>query len=299
VQSSAGFERGAGSVYADFDPNWMLLLPKPTVADDKYSRGVVGFVTGSEQYPGAALLGVTAASRAGVGLIRLASDPEAARLVLQIRPEIVLAAADIDSGSVPRTGAWVLGSGVADEAHAQRRRILSVLDSEPVSSNATPVVLDAFAAKREFLGRAEVTVLTPHAGEAVRLLAEFGIEASRSEIESDPAGFATKLAGLASSVVVLKGSRTVFASADGGPLWQAPAAPATLSTAGTGDVLAGLMGALIAKSPKRVFEASCLAVWLHSQAAFELDSAGHWAASDLAQQLAITVANAEEGRYLA
>lgn len=299
MQSSAGFERGAGAVYADFDPNWMPLLPKPTAADDKYSRGVVGFVTGSEQYPGAALLGVAAASRAGVGLIRLASDPEVAHLVLQMRPEIVLAAADIDSGSVPRAAAWVLGSGVADEALGQRKRILSVLDSESVSSNATPVVLDAFAAKREFLGRAQVSVLTPHAGEAVRLLAEFGIEASRSAVESNPVGFATKLAELTSSTVVLKGSRTVCASPAGGPVWQAPAAPATLSTAGTGDVLAGLIGALIAKSPKRVFDASCLAVWLHSQAAFELDSAGHWAASDLAQQLAVTVANAEEGRYLA
>ena len=301
MQSAADFEAGSdsGLVYSEFDPDWMRLLPKPTAHDDKYSRGVVGFVTGSTKYPGAALLGVTAASRTGAGLIRLASDPEATNLVLQARPEVVLATDELDSGSVPRAGAWVLGSGVAHESVAQRKRILSVLDSEAVSSGATPVVLDAHAATREFLGRARVSVLTPHAGEAVKLLAEFGIERERAQVEADTGSSAAELAALTNSVVLLKGSRTVCATADGVVVLQSAVAPASLSTAGTGDVLAGLLGALLSKSPNQVAEASSLAVWLHSQAAFELDAVAHWAALDLAQRLAVTVANAEQGRYLA
>ena len=298
MQSSSDFGAEAVAVYAKFDPSWMALLPKPTTADDKYSRGVVGFVTGSSRYPGAALLGVTAASRSGIGLIRLASDVVVTDLALQARPELVLAGSEIDSNQVPRVGSWVLGSGVAQDAEDQRERIHMVLKSADVATGKTPVVLDAAAASREFLHTGQTSLLTPHAGEAARLLEEFGIQASRAEIEADPASFAQKLAHLSNSTVILKGTRTVCAAPNEEILWQAQPAPASLATAGTGDVLAGLLGAILSKSPDSVFDAACLSVWLHSQAAFELDFSGHWSALDLAQQLAVTVSNAEDGRYV-
>ena len=298
MQSSSDFGVGSTSVYSEFDPNWMRLLPKPSAADDKYSRGVVGFVTGSSKYPGAALLGVTAASRAGAGLIRLASDVSVTELVLQARPELVPAVSDIDSNHVPRVGSWVLGSGVAQDAEGQLKRIQKVLNSVDVSDGKTPVILDAAAASREFLHKANASVLTPHAGEAARLLEEFGIQVSRAEIEADPTRFASQLAAFANSTVILKGTRTVCAAPNPAVLWQAQTAPATLASAGTGDVLAGLLGAILSKSPDSVFDAACLSVWLHSQAAFELDRSGHWSALDLAQQLAVTVSKAEDGHYL-
>lgn len=299
MQSSSDFGVGATSVYSEFDPNWMRLLPKPSAADDKYSRGVVGFVTGSSKYPGAALLGVTAASRAGAGLIRLASDVSVTELVLQARPELVPVASDLDSNHVPRVGSWVLGSGVAQDSETQLERIQKVLNSVDVADGKTPVILDAAAASREFLHKAKASVLTPHAGEAARLLEEFGIQVSRAEIEADPDRFASQLAAFANSTVILKGARTVCAAFNSEDLWQAQTAPATLASAGTGDVLAGLLGAILSKSPDSVFDASCLSVWLHSQAAFELDRLGHWSALDLAQQLAVTVSKAEDGHYAA
>lgn len=299
MQSSTVFGAGGLSVYSDFDPAWMNLLSKPLPSDDKYSRGVVGFVTGSTRYPGAALLGVTAASRAGVGLIRLASDSDVTDLALQMRPEIVLASADTDASSVPRVAAWVLGSGVAEDSLLQRKRIHTVLDSLTVTGLDPMLVLDAAAVSREFLGKAERSVLTPHAGEAARLFGEFGVQIDRTQIEAEPLTHAQELATLTGATMILKGNRTVCASPERGALWQSPPAPASLASAGTGDVLAGLLGALLAKSKQNVFAITCLAVWLHAQAAHELDRAGHWAALDLAQQLAITVSNAEDGKYVA
>ena len=299
MQSSTDFGAGGLSVYSEFDLAWMNLLSKPLPSDDKYSRGVVGFVTGSTHYPGAALLGVTAASRAGVGLIRLASDSDVTDLALQMRPEIVLASADIDTSRVPRVGAWVLGSGVAEDSNLQRLRIHTVLESLTGCDPEPIPVLDAAAASREFLGKAERSVLTPHAGEAARLFGEFGVQIERTQIEAEPVTHAQELATLTGATVVLKGNRTVCASPEREAVWQSPPAPTSLASAGTGDVLAGLLGALLSKSRQNVFGITRLAVWLHAQAAYELDRAGHWAALDLAQQLAITVSNAEDGNYVA
>src|SRR3954470_13754689 len=81
----------------------------PEASDDKYSRGVLGVLTGSAQYPGAAVLGVEAAARTGAGMVRYLGDAEAARLVLQRRPEIVTAPG--------RVQAWLIGSGMAAAHH--------------------------------------------------------------------------------------------------------------------------------------------------------------------------------------
>ena len=271
----------------------LSLLRGPTATDDKYSRGVVGFVTGSTAYPGAALLGVTAAMRAGAGLVRLATDDSVLRLVLEARPECVPVSG---FSPVPRCDAWVLGSGVAgDDLGAQARTdaLLASLDA------SVPLVLDAGALEIVDLARiGGHCILTPHAGEAVRLLARWGVSSTRSEVEGDLIGVAQQLANLSGAVVLLKGSRSIVA-APGDVFWRADEAPHELAVAGSGDVLAGILGALCAKANASaslqggaafdLFEVAKAGVWLHSEAARSLAVDGQFAALELADHLKVVV----------
>ena len=240
-------------------PNWTArhvrqLLRVPTAADDKYSRGVLGVLTGSPSYPGAAVLGVEAAARTGIGMIRYRGAASAAELAR--RPGVLVAPG--------RVHAWLIGSGLPE---------LSVTDPvlAEAAASATPLVLDAGALRRDILTQltaAGPRILTPHAGEAAVLL-----ERSRSEVERDPALAAQELAARWSAVVVLKGSVTRVASPDAELIELGPATP-WLATAGTGDVLAGILGAVVAGNPSADLAAlAASAVWIHSAAA-ELASAG-------------------------
>lgn len=277
--------------YAPFDRAWSRFVHQPVATDNKYTRGVVGFVTGSEAYPGAAVIGVTAAMRFGIGMARFAAADEVAQILLTARPEAVRVSVD---GELPRCDAWVVGSGVAggiaDSAEAAWIRL--VLDS------TVPVVVDAGALQLASVASlAGHRILTPHAGEAVSLLSRFGVTATRTEIEADAIGAAQQLANLTGAMVILKGNRSVVA-APGDVFWHAPSAPAELATAGTGDALAGLLGALIAANPAEdLFELAKFGVWLHSQAAFELAQTGPIAALDLAEQLRFAVAKLARGEY--
>jgi hydroxyethylthiazole kinase-like uncharacterized protein yjeF len=265
------------------------LLRGPRASDDKYSRGVVGFSTGSSTYPGAALLGVSSAMRCGVGLVRLASDDSVLRLVLEARPECVPVAGD---GAAPRCDAWVFGSGVAGDDSAAKTRADALLASIDAS---VPLVIDAGAL--EFIDLTRIDgrcILTPHAGEAVRLLARFGVTATRTEVEADLIGVAQQLANLSGAVVLLKGSRTVVA-APGDVFWRPDEAPHELAVAGSGDVLAGILGALCAKAYSLagrevganvdLFEVAKTGVWLHSATARSLAEGGQFAALELADCL--------------
>lgn len=265
------------------------LIRPAAPTDDKYSRGVVGFCTGSERFPGAALLGVTAAMRAGIGLVRLLSDASVQALVLGQRPEVVPIAREAlaDSGNLPRCDAWVIGSGLDSDSAAGVLRLEALLADIPA---ATPVVFDATALDLAPIDRFGARViLTPHAGEAVRLLARFDVVATRDEVQADPVAVAQQLAGLTGAIVVLKGSRTAVA-APGNVSWVNDEAPAELATAGTGDVLAGLLGAMwAANSTADGFDVACAGVWVHSLAAAELAISGSIAALDLAEQLRSTL----------
>ena len=232
------------------------LLHVPLVTDDKYSRGVLGMVTGSTQYPGAALLGITAALSTGVGMVRYVGPREVAELVLTTRPEVVIGPG--------RVTALVVGSGFPDTSAEELRERLGELNGTDV-----PVVLDAGAMihRRLFGGLA---ILTPHRGELERLAQSLGAPEGPAE------DVALWLADHLDAVVVLKGNETVVVS-PGGRATLLPAAPTWLATAGTGDVLAGVMGAVVtavaASHPDQnltadhLHDAAVVAGLIHQQAA--------------------------------
>jgi hydroxyethylthiazole kinase-like uncharacterized protein yjeF len=232
------------------------LLRHPLASDDKYSRGVLGMVTGSHEYPGAALLGVTAALSTGVGMVRYVGPGEVASLVLATRPEVVVGAG--------RVTALVVGSGFPDTHANELLQRLGDLDGVDV-----PVVLDAGAMIHRdiFPGPA---ILTPHRGELGRLADTFRAP------EGSPEDTALWLAKHLGAVVVLKGHETLVVSASGRASLLPPA-PAWLATAGTGDVLAGVMGAVVVSvatahpdqklSDDLMHDAAVVAALIHQQAA--------------------------------
>lgn len=250
-----------------------LQLPKST--DDKYSRGVVGFITGSDAYPGAALLGVTAAIRTGIGMVRYFGPEAVKSLVLEARPEVVC-----EPG---RVSAWVLGSGLT-AADAER---LSVAFEGP-----EPKIIDAGALEicnfETLEGRA---ILTPHAGEAAALVSRLDTHIDRAAVEAEPEIIARQLAMLTGQTVCLKGNVTVIANPDFETVSVGPN-PADLATAGTGDVLAGIMGAILAAHHDDfdALDVAQTAVLLHAEAARRLSEAGPIAALDLAEEVRHVVA---------
>jgi len=196
----------------------------PDEHSDKYTRGVLGVVTGSSMYPGAAVLGVDAALHTGVGMLRYLG--EAQDLVLQRRPEAVTAEG--------RVQAWLLGSGM-DHVDRQREPLLRAL-AQPV-----PVVLDGGALDLHDRARGPV-VITPHYGELARVLG-----GAKEEVAADPAAWARRAADELGITVLLKG-HTTYICADGIELTVT--SPTTwLATAGAGDALAGILGALVATNP--------------------------------------------------
>ncbi|MDF2444546.1 MAG: ADP-dependent NAD(P)H-hydrate dehydratase / NAD(P)H-hydrate epimerase [Subtercola sp.] len=257
----------------------------PGENDDKYSRGVLGVMTGSASFPGAAVLGVEGASRTGVGMLRYLGPGRATRLVLQRRPEIVTAEG--------RVQAWLVGSGM--DARSRAAEVTSAIVGALGSGD--PAVVDAGAL--DLIGHATgPVVITPHAGELVTLLASRGVEASREQVTADPERWATEAARLFGVTVLLKGHVThvVGASRAGadetvsGPHLRVTAPTTELATAGSGDVLAGILGALVATHRGRVdAEPSALAglaaaaAVLHGLAGERASGGGPIVALDIAE----------------
>jgi hydroxyethylthiazole kinase-like uncharacterized protein yjeF len=208
--------------------------------DHKYTRGVVGLRTGSAAYPGAAVLGVTAADSGLCGMVRYSGG--AADAVRAARPEVV-----VNEG---RVQAWVVGSGSGDDAGPALARALE---------DDVPVVVDADALAHVRAGAGSL-VLTPHAGELAALL---GVE--RAAIEAEQLRYARAAAERFDAVVLLKGRHSLVVAPDGAVRVNTTGTP-WLATAGTGDVLAGLVGALLAGglSP---YDAASAGAWLHGAAA--------------------------------
>jgi len=231
------------------------MLRVPTSSDDKYSRGVVALRTGSDAYPGAAVLGVEAAWRAGAGFVRFVGGRRVSDAVIARRPETV-AGADIGRA---RADAWVIGSGTdaASRTPAEERALREVLDG------TAPVVVDAGALDLAREASAPL-VVTPHAGEFARLRESLELDANGS---GDRARDAAEVSRRLSSIVLLKGATTLIASPDGAVM-AVSAAPGWLATAGSGDVLAGALGALIAANRSSLLaEAVAAGAWLHGHAA--------------------------------
>uniref|UniRef100_UPI00068A0102 NAD(P)H-hydrate dehydratase n=1 Tax=Streptomyces sp. NRRL B-1347 TaxID=1476877 RepID=UPI00068A0102 len=220
--------------YADVE----RLLPEPGADSDKYRRGVLGVVAGSARYPGAAVLAVAGALRGGAGAVRYVGP--AADAVIARFPEALVSA-----GPVPKAGrvqAWVVGPGLGDGHGDAGQRLRDVVAAEvPVLIDADGLRLADASAVRGRAARGVPTLLTPHAGEAAALL---GV--GRAEVEAARLDAARELAGRYAATVLLKGSTTVVAGADGGVVRVNPTGTAWLATAGSGDVLSGLAGALLA-----------------------------------------------------
>ncbi|WP_413319795.1 ADP/ATP-dependent (S)-NAD(P)H-hydrate dehydratase [Agrococcus sp. 1P02AA] len=236
----------------------MTWLRSPDAHDDKRSMGVLGVVTGSARYPGAAVLGVEAAWRTGIGYVRLWAPRRVQDLVLARRPETVCHALDEAPSGVD---AWLLGSG---QDPRERDRALRSLLLEALGGGA-PCVVDAGALDL-VAGHAGPAVLTPHDGELARLL---GID--RDALD-DRTAAASRAAATLDAVVVAKGAPTRVA-APGGTAASVDARTHRLATAGTGDVLGGVLGALVAANagaaadPAALASISADAVRLHGEAA--------------------------------
>lgn len=263
------------------------MWPVPGPRDDKYSRGVLGVVAGGESYTGAALLCTTAAVEAGAGMVRYVGTPTPEGLVRAHVPEV--------THGVGRVQAWVVGPGLdtTSRAAGSKAQLDAARDAlagdEPVLVDAGGLDLLNAAVLRK---RAErVTLLTPHAGECARLLARLtGEDVERAAVEAAPLRHARRLAEVTGATVLLKGSTTLVVSpGEGAPVWSQADAPAWLGTAGAGDVLAGVVGTLLA-SGLRADVAGALGALVHGVAADRANPGGPVRALDVARSVPATVA---------
>jgi hydroxyethylthiazole kinase-like uncharacterized protein yjeF len=240
------------------------LLPRPGPESDKYRRGVLGLLAGSDRFTGAALLATGGAVHGGAGMVRVVTAPAAGALVRQVWPETVLTVHPDDPdwdliGSVGRVQAWVAGPGMGTGPDAVAR-LTAILGTD------LPVLVDAdgltiLSQVTKLLPRAAPTLITPHAGELSRLLGTDGpsVEARRLE-------HVRRAADQLGVTVLLKGSTTVIASpADSQPVLVNPTGTPWLATAGSGDVLSGLAGALLAQGLEPA-QAGLAAAYLHGLA---------------------------------
>ena len=224
---------------------------------------MLGVITGSAQYPGAAVLTTAAASATGLGMIRFHSSSGLAHLVLHTCPEVV-----VQPGPVT---AWLAGSGIHEKKRSDfttwlRHRWFTLLKAQTV-----PAVLDAGALNLAG-SLSQPTLITPHAGELARLLTRRGLPVSSESLEADPIHWAEKASRHLGVTVLLKGAQTVVAHDDF--VIALPKATSWLATAGTGDVLAGIIGALVAtnyieilNNPNRLAEVAATGAYIHNQAA--------------------------------
>jgi len=252
---------------------------------------VLGVVAGAPAYPGAAVLTVSAAVRAGVGMVRYSGPSDVGPEVVAARPEVV-----VGEG---RVQAWVLGPGVDPEDAGQRRRVDAALVG--VRDRGEPAAVDAGALGR-LPGRVGPhVVLTPHAGELAQLLAARGERVERADVEAEPLRWARAAHDLTGATVLLKGDVTVVVGADGAVFAQADA-PGWLATAGSGDVLAGVLGALLAgragdvlADPPLAAALAAAAALVHGHAASAATPGGPVAALDVADAVPGVVAGLLRG----
>ena len=261
---------GAGDLYYyDSDERAAAAVPTPAFADDKYARGVVGLVAGSDTYPGAGLLATRGALASGVGMVRLNSTRRVQDLVLAAEPGVVMVGGRIQAA--------LIGPGMDED----RREDALELDHF-CGQSGTPLVIDAGALDLvpELLGTIvpDATVLTPHYGEAARLLSELGKPTTRAQVAAAPLRYARALHEATGAHVVLKGPVTIVysfedvdlthgegaddenapysddarssARADLTRVYEPTVARVTTSwagVAGSGDVLAGLIAGILAR----------------------------------------------------
>ena len=257
------------------------LVHAPTSADNKYTRGVLGFVTGSNAYPGAALLGVAAAEAIGVGMVEYFGPQRVQDLLLVEHPQVVASV----SVAGARAQAWVLGSGVevpgvsaqSDASEAdQNIDDFTQAANVRIAAYGEGVVAVVDAGAIALLDYAKASngslILTPHDGELKRLFTRLEQPFSDSDFDTLESRKITaqRAAQQLGQTVLLKGSITVIAHPFGETISVGPNSP-HLATAGTGDLLAGILGALAVANLDEVrrswLKVAKLAVLVHSLAA--------------------------------
>jgi ADP-dependent NAD(P)H-hydrate dehydratase / NAD(P)H-hydrate epimerase len=277
------------------------ILREPDASAQKYTRGVLGVVAGTRQYPGAAVLTVSAAVRTGTGMVRYLGGRDVTASVLAARPEVVPAPG--------RVQAWAVGPGIAsaptaddDATRSQQDRVRHALAQavgeavSDVAGGPVPAVVDA-GGLALLPGRCPPwVVLTPHAGELAELLRSRGERVERTDVEAEPVRWVRRARDLTGATVLLKGGVTLVAGPDT-VLSQADG-PAWLSTAGAGDVLTGILGALLAahseaalKDPAVPSLVAAAAALVHGRAAHRANPGGPVSALDVAEAVPGVVAD--------
>jgi ADP-dependent NAD(P)H-hydrate dehydratase / NAD(P)H-hydrate epimerase len=225
--------------------------PVPGPKDDKYTQGVTGILAGSATYPGAAVLCTGAAVAATSGMVRYAGS--AGQQVLSQWPEVIAAPSASASG---RVQAWAVGPGIGTDDTGAAALWFALETDLPVIVDADGLTI--LAAHPDLVAdRTAPTVLTPHAGEFARL--------AGSPPGADRVAATRKLADRLGATVLLKGNVTVVAE-PGGPVYLNPAGQSWAATAGSGDVLSGIIGALLAAGLP-AGEAATAAAFVHARAA--------------------------------
>ena len=244
-------------------------LPNPATDTNKYARGKLVLCAGSARYPGAACLAAIASQRAGAGYTEVVTEAPAVPIVQAAGYSLVVRAADdrcasdMPAAQENRPVAVAVGCGFDAADPASERRVCTVLRAAQCPAlvdGGGLACLSRLEARMLLEDRASkgfATVITPHAGEAARLARTFGIGTESPIIE------AHELARQLHAVVVLKGPNTYIA--DGEDVIEMPFGTPALAKAGTGDVLAGVIGALLAQgiAPMR---ACLLGTALHARA---------------------------------
>ncbi len=254
-----GLDLPAPAVEALQPADVAVLFPVPDAGSDKYSRGALGMLVGSVHYPGAGVLAVAGALAGPLGYVRYVGPDQVADAVRAAHPEVV--------AGEGRVQAWVVGSGLGDD--------VDTAAIERILASPEPVLVDADGLRHLPDRFGKPALLTPHAGELGRLL-----DVPRETVEANRLVHARAAAERFAATVLLKGSTTVIAAPDGRVRVNTNATP-WLSTAGTGDVLAGLCGALLAAG-LAPYDAAGAGALLHGVAARLASNGGPIAASDVA-----------------
>ena len=234
------------------------LLPRPGTESDKYRRGVLGLVAGSDRFGGAPVLATGGAIRGGAGMVRVVTTADAAHTVRQQWPEAVIT--EGDPALAGRVQAWAAGPGMGTD-DAAKSRLATILDADvPVLVDADGITL-LTQLRTELSRRGKPTLITPHAGELARLLDVDAMDVEQRRLEH-----ARRAASELNVTVLLKGSTTVIATPGTQVVMVNPTGTPWLATAGSGDVLTGLAGSLLAQGLSTT-DAAAVAAYLHGLAA--------------------------------
>lgn len=245
------------------------MWPFPKRTADKYSRGVVGMDTGSESFPGAGVLGTLGAVYSGAGMVRFVGSDKSAAILRALVPSVTFGRGKVQS--------WVAGSGWGLRADGQERL-------QALLAVGAPSVIDADALTQlpEHVGG---SLLTPHAGELAKLL-----RIEREDVEADPIGSAGRAAVKTGASVLLKGATQYSVRPDGDVL-IAISGPAWTGQAGSGDVLAGICGTLLAGGLEP-HEAGAVAASVQALAA--TNKPGPYPPDVIAQELPVVISHLEQ-----